>query len=174
MICRDRVDVFLQPGEYFVGEAGYRVRTVLGSCVSVTLWNPQRRIGAMSHYLLSSRARNGDRSAPDARYGDEALQRMLQELAQAGIGPVQCQAKIFGGGNMFPAHSAQRGPAIGRRNGEAARSLLQAHGIAVVSESLFGDGHRQVAFDIATGHVWSRQVQPDLSSIDAATQGMPA
>ena len=66
-----------------------------------------------------------------------------------------CQAKIFGGGNMFPA---RRTVEIGRRNGEAARVLLQARGIAVVSESLFGDGHRQIAFDVATGDVWARQV----------------
>ena len=177
MIPRSRVDLVLRPGEYFVGEAGYRVRTVLGSCVSVTLWSPQRRIGAMSHFLLSSRARGEDLPALDARYGDEALQLMLRELALAGISPALCQAKIFGGGNMFPAHrgqSGQRGLAVGRRNGEAARSLLQAHGIAVISESLFGDGHRQVAFDIATGHVWSRQVPPESLSIDETTQAIPA
>ena len=42
----------------------------------------------------------------------------------------------------------------------AARDLLQAHGIEIVSESLFGDGHRQIAFDVGTGHVWARQVSP--------------
>ena len=50
-----RVDVFLQPGEYVVGDAALRVRTMLGSCVSVTLWSPARRVGAMSHFLLASR-----------------------------------------------------------------------------------------------------------------------
>jgi chemotaxis protein CheD len=49
---------------------------------------------------------------------------------------------------------------VGRRNGEAARKLLKAHGIEVVSESLFGDGHRQIAFDIASGDVWARQLPP--------------
>ena len=49
---------------------------------------------------------------------------------------------------------------IGQKNGEAARSLLAEHGIPIVSESLFGAGHRQVVFDIATGDVWVRQVRP--------------
>ena len=163
------VDVFLQPGEYFVGGAAHRIRTVLGSCVSVTLWSPALRVGAMSHFLLASRGggarpladvRGLDLNKLDGRYGDEALRLMLHELALRKVAPAQCQAKIFGGGNMFPAQNATGAAAIGRRNGEAARDLLQAHGIEIVSESLFGDGHRQIAFDVGTGHVWARQVSP--------------
>ena len=47
------IDVFLMPGEHFVGDARHRIRTLLGSCVSITLWHPQRRVGAMSHFLLT-------------------------------------------------------------------------------------------------------------------------
>ena len=165
-----RVDVFLQPGEYCVGGAAHRIRTVLGSCVSVTLWEPTLRVGAMSHFLLATR---GPRAKPvddlrglelqtlDARYGDEALRLMLHDLALRKVAPAACRAKIFGGGNMFPGQQAAGGaPAIGHRNGEAARGLLRDYSIEVVSESLFGDGHRQIAFDVATGHVWARQIAP--------------
>ena len=58
---------------------------------------------------------------------------LLAKLAQAGVQPSQCQGKIFGGGNMFPKHSRSSTMHIGRRNGEAARALLQAHGIPIVS-----------------------------------------
>ena len=153
------IDVFLQPGEHFVADAQYRIRTVLGSCVSITLWHPPTRTGGMSHFLLPTRG-----GAPvaelDGRYGDEALQLILSELWHAGIAPAQCQAKIFGGGDMFPNHKTRGTLAVGRRNGEAARNLLLSHGIEVISESLFGKGHRQIAFDIGSGHVWSRQVAP--------------
>ncbi len=40
------IDVFLQPGEHFVGDADCRIRTLLGSCVSITLWHATRRLGA--------------------------------------------------------------------------------------------------------------------------------
>lgn len=40
-------------------------------------------------------------------------------------------------------------------------------GIEVVSESLFGEGHRQIAFDVGTGHVWSRQVRPNSENVRA-------
>jgi len=162
-----RVDVFLRPGDHFVGDASHRLRTLLGSCVSVTLWCERLRIGAMSHFLLASRGTGDvdttvglDLRQLDGRYGDEALRLMLHELARRGVEASRCQAKIFGGGNMFPAQTGGLTPAIGRRNGEAARELLQSRGIEIVSESLFGDGHRQIVFDIGSGDVWARQRAP--------------
>ena len=161
--------MFLNPGDYFVGDASHRIRTMLGSCVSVTLWSALPRMGAMSHFLLATRGgaerdidevHGLDLQELDARYGDEALRLMLHELARKNVVASQCKAKIFGGGNMFPMQSVSGAVAIGRRNGEAARSLLQGYGIEIVSESLFGDGHRQIAFDIDTGNVWARQVAP--------------
>lgn len=154
-----RVDVFLQPGEYFVGDGAHRVRTLLGSCVSVTLWSPHHRVGAMSHSLLAARGRPAaGATALDGRYGDEALQLMLAELACCGVAPDHCEAKIFGGGDMFGARSGTAN--VGQRNGEAARELLHRCGIPVASESLFGEGHRQILFDIASGEVWARQIPP--------------
>lgn len=171
----DLIDIFLQPGDYFVGDASFRCRTLLGSCVSITLWHPRKRIGAMSHFLLPGRV-HGDQ--PDARYGDDALMLMMAELRGQGVRPSECEAKIFGGGNMFPGRRLKSangilhggpvgGPVggpncranIGEKNGAAARALLAAHAIPVVSESLFGVGHRQILFDIANGDVWSRQVE---------------
>ncbi len=47
---------------------------------------------------------------------------------------------------------------VGRTNGETARRLLEFHGIPIVSESLYGAGHRQIVFDVDTGDVWVRHV----------------
>lgn len=155
-------DVLLQPGEYFVGDERHRVRTILGSCVSMTLWCSARRVGAMSHFVLASRGGSAG-AALDARYGDEALTLMLGELSVRRVSPQLCEAKIFGGGDMFPDANTNGALAVGRRNGEAARRLLHGHGIKVVDESLFGCGHRQIVFDIASGGVWSQQTRPKPS-----------
>ena len=155
--ARDVMDVFLQPGEVFLGDQDYRIRTLLGSCVSITLWHARRRVGAMSHFLLARRGTPRDRDL-DGRYGDEALEIMLRELARAQIEPRQCEAKIFGGGNMFPDQRRTHAIEVGRRNGGFARELLSVAGIPLVSESLYGVGHRQIIFDVASGHVWSRQI----------------
>lgn len=163
-------DIVLPPGGWCVGDQHCRMRTLLGSCVSITLWQPETRIGGMSHFLLPSRGRTAPGGELDGRYGDEALQLILRQLRRQGISPSQCRAKIFGGGNMFPAHAVAGSIQVGQRNGEAARSLLRERGIRVMSESLFGVGHRQVIFDIATGDVWLNQVKPTAQEIESENQ----
>lgn len=152
------IEVFLQPGDHFVGDAHYRLRTLLGSCVSIVLWHAGLRVGAMSHFLLAHRPRRR-RAQPDGRYGEEAMVLMLQELKRLGVPPAECQGKIFGGGEMFPHQAYSESTQVGKRNGETARDLLAAHDIPLVSESLFGVGHRQIIFDIGSGDVWVRQVK---------------
>lgn len=156
----NRIDVFLQPGEFFVADDSFRIRTLLGSCVSITLWHPATRQGAMSHFLLPTRGSRAPGDEPDGRYADEALTLIVRELGGAGVPLVQCEAKVFGGGNMFPGRSQAGSMLVGQRNGEAALALLAARGIPVVSASLYGHGHRQIIFDVATGDVWSNQVRP--------------
>jgi chemotaxis protein CheD len=156
----DLIDIFLQPGELFVGDKDYQIRTILGSCVSITLWHPALRMGGMSHFLLPTRSSASADAELDGRYGDEALRLMLDELQRYGLRPEDCEAKVFGGGNMFPGHERAGSMLVGQRNGEAARELLQYRGIPVVSESLFGNGHRQIIFDVSNGDVWSRQIAP--------------
>lgn len=155
---KKQLDVFLRPGDCFVGDERHLLRTLLGSCVSITLWHPRRNIGAMSHFLLPGR-RACRFDAPDGRYADEALLLMRKGLADRGIRLPECRAKIFGGADMFPARRAPNTLLVGQRNGEAARTLLRAHGVEITSEHLFGIGHRQIIFNVRTGDVWARQVQ---------------
>ncbi|MFG6488706.1 chemotaxis protein CheD [Roseateles sp. BYS78W] len=148
--------IVLLPGEHFAGDEHYRVSTLLGSCVSIVLWQPQRRLGAMSHFVLADGPSPSPDRALNGRYGNEALALMLDNLRALGVAPGDCQAKVFGGGAMFGNNPQVLLPDVGRKNGEAARELLQRHGIPIVSESLFGGGHRQIIFSIRTGEVWMR------------------
>lgn len=149
------IDVQLAPGEHFVGDARHRVHTLLGSCVSITLWHPGRRIGAISHFLLAQRGA----SAPllDARYGNEALALMVRDLALRGVEAADCEAHIFGGADMFPGNRSSLH--VGRRNGETAHALLAQRGITVAGNCLYGHQHRRILFDIASGEVRSLRPQ---------------
>ncbi len=165
------IEIFLDPGEYFVGDDTFVVRTLLGSCVSITLWHPRSRFGAMSHFLLATRPapplarpeRRHNGVNLDGKYADEVLMLMLRELHESGIPVEQCQAKIFGGGNMFPNRRQEDLLNIGKRNGETARQLLRLHGIPIVSEDLYGNGHREIVFNVKNGDVWTRQVKIDAT-----------
>ncbi|MGO4382561.1 chemotaxis protein CheD [Pseudoduganella sp. RAF53_2] len=150
------IDIYLLPGEFFVGDARHRIRTLLGSCVSITLWHPARRIGAMSHFLVSERGKR-QLAQLSGRYGAEAMELMVNELQAHGVPAHDCQGKIFGGSVMFPKIERRGLHAIGRRNGEAAERLLARYRIPVVSRSLFGVGPRLIVFEVATGDVWVRQ-----------------
>lgn len=153
------IEIFLQPGDWWFGDADTRIRTVLGSCVAVTLWHPQRRIGGMCHFMLPNRARPRE-GAPDGRYGDEAVEALVGEIRQARSDPAEFQAKLFGGGRMFRYAGAGggRGPfaPVHDRNVTAARALVQRYGFTVKAEHMGGEGHRQVIFDLWSGHAWMK------------------
>jgi len=154
------IEIFLQPGELWFGDEHTRIRTFLGSCVAVTLWHPRRRIGGMCHYMLPSRIR-GTGAALDGRYGDEALDLLTREIKAAHGYPHEYEAKLFGGGHMFlhAFGTAKHGSVhVPDRNIAAGRELVQRHGFMVKAEQMGGHGHRQVVFDIWSGHAWVKHV----------------
>lgn len=150
------IEIFLQPGDLYFGDRDTRIRTVLGSCVSLTFWHPGELIGGMCHYMLPSRTfeRRKDPSRElDGRYADEAVQMLIHEIASFGISQKEYEVKLFGGGNMFPGRSGARDH-VGSKNVESARMLVQKHGFKCVAEHLGGHGHRNVIFDVWSGDVW--------------------
>ncbi len=154
------IDIFLQPGDVYFGDCHTRIRTVLGSCVSITFWHPQRCIGGMCHYMLPGRD-NRAGSARDGKYADEAFSLLIDAMRAAGTGVQEYEVKLFGGGRMFNVEAGRDVADVGRRNVEAGRRLLAAHGLPVAREHLAGDGHRSLIFDLASGAVWVRhQAQP--------------
>ena len=143
--------VVLHPGDFYFGGGRTRISTLLGSCVSITLWHPRRRIGGMCHYLMTERSRPPG-SALDGRYANEAFDLFLQHVEAAGTRPGEYQAKLFGGGNMFKDSDSSTG--IGPRNVELGRSLLSSRHIALIAEHVAGSGRRKLHFDLWSGDVW--------------------
>lgn len=154
----DAIEVFLQPGEVYFGDRTTRIRTVLGSCVAITVWHPRHKIGGMCHYMLARRKLRHVGEL-DGRYADEALQLLLREIAAAGGNPREYIVKLFGGGNMFVHASppTKHSINVADDNVVAGRALLARHSFSVSAEHLGGHGHRQVIFEIGTGDVWVRK-----------------
>lgn len=161
------IEIFLQPGEVYFGERDTRIRTLLGSCVAVTMWHPDRLVGGMCHYMLPQHPA-GKRGAPDGRYADEALELMLREIRRADTGPGEYQVKLFGGGHMFSARQKVSADHVGAKNVEMARILMKRHGFTSCAEHLGGAGHRNIFFDVWNGHVWVRH-QPPVPEDDGTT-----
>lgn len=137
----------LNPGGLAVSRAPTVIETLLGSCVSIALWSPTIRVGAMCHYLLPGQ--NGVESS--ARYGVGAWSQMCSKLVSHGVDPKQCKAGIFGGGRMF---DAERGLGdIGEKNVALARHLLSKNDIPLAVEHVGGDGSRRVSIDLESGEI---------------------
>lgn len=149
--------ITLDPGEFYFGGGHTRISTLLGSCVSITLWHPRKRIGGMCHYLLAERPPRQHHAGPgglDGRYAEEAFALFLRQVAAAGTRPGEYQAKLFGGGNMFAVKGGSAVIGVGTRNIARGRELLAAHHIALVAEHVGGNGRRKLHFDLRSGHVW--------------------
>jgi chemotaxis protein CheD len=156
------LDIFLHPGDHYFADRDTRIRTVLGSCVAMTVWHPQLLVGGMCHYLLP--ARNGkyravDRPEPDGRYADAAINLLLEEIDAVGAPHKEYQVKLFGGGSMFPGSDKSRMILLGIQNVQAARRLVRQHGFTCVAEHLGDIGHRHVIFEVWSGEVWVKHTQ---------------
>jgi len=124
------------------------VSTVLGSCVSVCLFDRQTGIGGINHYLLPFW--NGD-GIPTPKFGNIAIELLQQRLLELGAMPQQLQAKIFGGAALLSDGS---GPfSVGGRNIDVARYLLEQLKIPIVAEDVGGRSGRKIIFHTATGDV---------------------
>jgi chemotaxis protein CheD len=152
------LEVNLQPGDFYFGDRETRVRTLLGSCVAITLWHPQLLIGGMCHYLLPEYRQLNRNNELDGRYADEALQLFMQEIQNAGTHPCEYIVKMFGGGNQFYGHAFKSMSTIPEQNIQTGKKLLLQHGFKLSSFHLGGNGHRNVILDNWSGHVWVQHV----------------
>jgi chemotaxis protein CheD len=151
------MDVFLGPGDLYFGDASTRIRTLLGSCVAVTLWHPRARLGGMCHFVVPRRRDRGGDDPLSGHYADEAFALLLNEIRSTATRPQDYQVKMFGGGNQF---SGRPDPTldVAARNVEAGLELLALHELRLASMHLGGTGHRQVVLDVWSGDVWVRHV----------------
>ena len=82
------------PGEFFVHDEDILVMTTLGSCIAACIWDRNKRIGGMNHFLLP----DAGGSADSGRYGSFAMDLLIGELVKRGATRCTMEAKVFGGG----------------------------------------------------------------------------
>ncbi|WP_051810106.1 chemotaxis protein CheD [Actinoplanes subtropicus] len=143
----------LNPGDFYFGGTDTRIHTLLGSCVSVTLWHPLLRAGGMCHYMLPQRRIPTARDGLDGRYADHAVQMFLEVIERLGTKPQEYVAHLYGGGNQFPPFQRGRAPDVARDNIAAGLTLLKRFGFRVAHADLGGTGPRRLSFEVATGEV---------------------
>lgn len=146
-------NINLAPGGFYFGGAHTRIYTLLGSCVAITMWHPQKQIGGMCHYLLPSRG--GNQRLAQGYYADEAVDMFLGEVRKAMTKPNEYEVKVFGGGNMFD--SSGNGPgnlSVPQNNIKTGCQLLKEYGFRVKATDLGGAFYRKIFLELWNGDVW--------------------
>jgi chemotaxis protein CheD len=148
-------DIFLHPGEYAFGDSQTRIRTLLGSCVAITFWHPELRIGAMCHYLLP--ARPPSKIGLVGNYANEVISAIAAHFHNQNLTSSEFQVKMFGGSNMFPDLSLDEILSVGSKNIYMGEKILTELGFRITTSDLAGVTQRMVIFELWSGDVWVRQ-----------------
>ena len=142
----------VMPGQHFVSWGPTEIATLLGSCVAACIWDQNRRIGGMNHFMLPDAPRENsvnDASFP-LRYGLHAMERLINDLLMMGAKRETLLAKVFGGGNITGACGTAN---VGRRNSEFVLDFLRKDKIRVGAIDLGGMHSRRIRFYTDTGKV---------------------
>jgi chemotaxis protein CheD len=145
---------YLLPGQLHASTAPCQIRTILGSCVSICLWDQRKRAGGMNHFLLPA-SREGEPASQ--RFADVATKALLEKLQLLGCRPSTLQAKIFGGSSMFQNEN-RYATSLGARNVAAALDLMKNVGIPVSVRDTGGSQGRKIVFNTDDGMAWSRRI----------------
>lgn len=140
---------YLTQGMIFVSSKECNIATVLGSCISVCLWDPSSGTGGMNHYMLP--LWNGE-GLPSARYGNIAIPKLIEKMIGFGCEMGNLKAKVFGGAELLciPKNGEM---SVGTQNIILAEDILNREGIQTVSIDVGGNYGRRIQFNTKTGIV---------------------
>ena len=159
----DVMDIFLQPGDFYFGDSKTRIRTLLGSCVAITIWHPRLHIGGMCHYMLPRRPAYKSATDLDGHYAEDVMKMFMHELKRSKTKPSEYTAKLFGGGHMFEkTNKATSHKSISNQNIDFGRTVMTQYGFKVHAECMGGAGHRNIIFDLWSGDVWVKRPMETL------------
>ncbi len=149
--------ITVEMGEGAVATAPHIIRaTGCGSCVILTLYDANTKVGGLAHIMLPGMAALGLSHASDGskayQYVNAAVPALLKKMRSIGASRKNIIAKIAGGAAMFPSYSVASS-GIGQRNIESVKDALEKEGIPLAGYDTGGNYGRNVEFDVGSGRV---------------------
>lgn len=142
------VEVSIGVGGLFASDGQTVIRTVLGSCIAVCLFDPVSRVGGMNHYMLPAPSEVLRRQDPTC-YGLQAMEVLLASMQKLGACRERLIAKLFGAGHVL--NTAESNDSVPRRNIAFIERYVKEEGVHVVARDLGGYLPRSVRFYTQTG-----------------------
>jgi chemotaxis receptor (MCP) glutamine deamidase CheD len=131
------------------------IKTLLGSCIAVCLWEPVARVGGMNHFMLP-RASGTPGVNDAARFGVHAMDCLIGEILKLGGDRRRFVAKVFGGAHVLNVRSS--GVSVPQQNIDFIRDFLRREGFNLAAEDVGGYYPRHVHFYTATGKARVKQL----------------
>ncbi|HOO31699.1 MAG TPA: chemotaxis protein CheD [Thermotogota bacterium] len=134
---------FLHPGYVFVSEEPYLIHTVLGSCVSIAVWDRNKKFGGMNHFVLPEAD-----AKPNGRYGNVSIPYLFHMMQNIHSEKKHWDIHLLGGASNVSMKSA-----VGSLNVDFALNWLEKNHYAISSRDLGGSLGRKVIFNTETGEL---------------------
>ncbi len=145
---------FLLPGMIKISRQPMEITTLLGSCVSICLWDSTLQTGGINHYLMP--LWNGTGLA-SPKYGNIAIESLIGKMISLGSKRENLKAKVFGGASLLK--SSEYSFNIGERNIEIQEAVLKDNDIELVAQSTGGKLGRKIIFNTFTGLVKMKYIK---------------
>lgn len=148
----------IMPGEFYVTTNDEIIVTVLGSCVSACIRDRVFGIGGMNHFMLPAKAAGfsdlRNQLSEATRYGNYAMEHLINEILKNGGERRNLELKVFGGGKVIGNMSD-----VGKRNIEFVLSYIQTEGFSVLSQDLGDIYPRKVVYFPLSGKVKMKKLR---------------
>lgn len=139
----------------FGRQEGTIITYALGSCVGVTFYDPEIKLGALLHVMLPQ---SNGRETNVFKFADTGIRETLRKLSAFGGVKSRYICKIAGGAQMFAMGGDGDLGHIGERNVESVKRTLQAEGIRIKSQDVGGNSARTMLIELETGTVKLRTI----------------
>lgn len=150
----------IHPGEYYVTGLDEMIGTLLGSCVAVVLWDDEKKIGGMNHFMLPGRISENDIFKDrTARYGITAINELMKSMVDNGALRKNITAKIFGGGHVLENDLMETSVTIPMDNIRLARVMMEIEDVPIIKSDVGEHYTRKLLFDVHSGKVYLKKTQ---------------
>jgi chemotaxis protein CheD len=131
------------PGEHHVtSEPNETISTVLGSCIAACIRDPVAGVGGLNHFMLPTSIDGvWGKASASLRYGNFAMERLINDILARGGMRSRFEIKLFGGARLGSDHGR-----IGERNARYVEAYLNAEGMAPVVRQMGGTRARRIVY----------------------------
>lgn len=153
----NRIVAKILPGEVYVTKIDEMITTVLGSCISACIRDPYASVGGMNHFMLPvSKDMNMllEKDNNAARYGNFAMEQLINEILKHGGQRQNLEVKLFGGGKVL-SHMTD----VGKRNIEFALEYVKLEGLKLISDDLGDIYPRKIQYDPMMGNARMKKLR---------------